>query len=138
MFLAVHFDYYAPFSLITQEALSKMKLSLSANGIIIINLISAIEGSNNSFFQSLYSTYRSIFSDTYIFQVDDVDKSKIQNIILIAFNGKPKQFKDASLELTNMIKRRVTLGQATNGVVLTDGYAPVESMHFKPYSTRSK
>lgn len=129
---------FIPFSLTTEEALLKIKLGLSHKGVIIVNIISAIEGPKNSFFLSILTTYRTLFPETHIFQVEDVDKREIQNVILVAFNGKPVPLQDSTLELANMLKMEISLEHVPDGIVLTDGYAPVESMYFKSYSTLPK
>ena len=60
----------APFELTTYEAMQKVYDSLNENGTVITNIISAIEGDDADFIKYEYSTYKAIFDDVKVFQVN--------------------------------------------------------------------
>ena len=77
--------YSLPYQLTTKEAVQKKFDILQENGIVILNIISAIEGEKGKFLRAEYATYKSIFPQVYLFPVRDQNNGNdVQNIILIA------------------------------------------------------
>ena len=60
----------APFELTTYEAMQKVYDSLDENGTVITNIISAIEGKDADFIKYEYSTYKAVFDDVKVYQVN--------------------------------------------------------------------
>ncbi len=120
--------YSVPYQLSTKEAVQKKFDILNENGLVILNIISSLEGKKSDFFQAEYATYKSIFPQVYVFPVTDaVDAEKLQNIILVALKSKEVpsfQSIDTSLNeyLGHQWKKEIHMSLP----VLTDDYAPVD------------
>lgn len=120
--------YSIPYQLTTREATQKIYDSLNDNGVVIINVISAVEGKKSKFLQAEYKTYKDIFPQVYVFPVDDSRDSEIvQNIMLVALKSKDTpSFNNPDYELDKMLQYRWTKEIKTDLPVLTDDYAPVD------------
>ena len=77
-----------PFELTTKEALQNMYNILNDNGLVITNVISALEGKDSDFLKYEYSTYKAVFDDVKVFYVDTSEKEENQNTIIIGIKGK--------------------------------------------------
>lgn len=77
----------APFQLTTVEALESAKKDLNDNGIVITNIVSSFEGDKSKFIKCEYETYKKVFKNVKIFQVQKglFNSDEIQNIILIGY-----------------------------------------------------
>ncbi len=116
-------DYSVPFALVTQEAIYKIKNSLSDKGIVMTNIASGITGSKSKLFASVYKTYTSVFKNVYAFKVYSTPDSEIQTIVLIA--------SESDLRLTNRheyITTQIEPSKNIEAILLTDNFAPVERM----------
>lgn len=78
-----------PFQLTTIEALQSVKNSLNENGIVITNLVCALDGKDSELVKYEYTTYKEVFENVKIFQVGkgNVNDTDLQNLILVCFNG---------------------------------------------------
>ena len=119
---------FVPFHLATREVVLHMYNLLSDDGVVVVNLISAIEGDKSAFFRAQYATYRSVFPQVYAFPVDgSEDADQVQNIILIALRKK----EPASFATNNLITL-AQLGHLWKGNVpvdtpiFTDDFAPAD------------
>ena len=120
--------YAIPFHLTTLEAARRIKASMTHDGVVLINLLSAIEGDRGRLFRALFATYASTFPKVMAFAVDDPhDPSSWQNIIIAAFASEAdppvlSPDRETAFMLANRLK--------TPGVLdippLTDDYAPVD------------
>jgi spermidine synthase len=119
-----------PYQLTTKEAVKAMSNSLSDDGLVVLNLISAFEGKKSQFLQAEYKTFQSIFPKVLLYQVNDKDRETTQNIILVALKqedgsyANPDNFQSI---LANEYKNRVE----TNLPILTDNFAPVDNYLLK-------
>ena len=59
--------FSAPFQLATVEAIRKMNEALADDGVLIMNLISAVKGEQSLFFQAEYKTCAEVFPHIYTF-----------------------------------------------------------------------
>ena len=121
-------SYWAiPFQLTTREAVSRIKDSLTEDGIVFTNLISGITGRSGEFFRSEYATYASVFPYVYVFQVStSTPPDRLQNIVLLASNADLSK-KIAVGKTQNSLFNRLWTKQIENDMsVLTDDFAPVE------------
>lgn len=117
-----------PYQLTTKEAIKKKYNSLTDNWVVILNIISAINGEKWKFLQAEYKTYKSIFPQVYVFPVRNIIKwDDVQNLILVALKSevKPKFFsKDKTLN--NYLTHLWKLPIEDDLPILTDDYAPVD------------
>lgn len=77
-----------PFHLTTVESVRKMYDALNEKGVVIANLISAIEGDKGKFLRAEYHTFKSVFPQVYIFQVREKSPVQSGNLILVALKSK--------------------------------------------------
>jgi predicted membrane-bound spermidine synthase len=75
--------YSVPYQLTTIEVAQKMRSLLNENGLVLVNIISAIEGRGGKFLRAEYKTFKEVFPQVYLFPVKNADDGKEkQNIIL--------------------------------------------------------
>ena len=65
--LDAYFAEGIPFHLATKEFLELVRDHLAPGGIVVSNIIGAMEGSNSTLFRALYKTYASVFPGLYAF-----------------------------------------------------------------------
>ncbi len=120
--------YSLPYQLTTKEAVQKKFDILQENGIVILNIISAIEGEKGKFLRAEYATYKSIFPQVYLFPVRDQNNGNdVQNIILIALKSNEKQnFNDTDPKLNEYLQHLWKKEISTDLPILTDDFAPVD------------
>lgn len=119
-------DSSIPFYLTTKEAVLEMNDSLKEEGVIIVNMISAVNGKKGKFFQAEYNTFKEIFPQVYFFPLKE-DLLEVQNIVLIASRSKiPFSFESTNEEYNEYLSK-VFLGDLLSDIsILTDDHAPVE------------
>lgn len=119
--------YSIPYQLTTKEAIQKQYDILKNNGVIILNLISAIDGDAGQFLRAELKTYKSIFPQVYIFPVKNLDEKTVQNIILVALKSKEKPvFKNNDEKLNEYLNHLWKKNIETDVPILTDNFAPVD------------
>lgn len=119
-----------PFQLATTEAIGNMERLLNKNGVVIVNMISTIEGRGNNFFRSMYSTYKSQFSNVYIFDASTKEDTGLSNIVLVATNNPDvpiPPFVSTNQQWQTLLNTYHDKPIAP-GMVLTDDFAPVEKL----------
>jgi len=117
-----------PFHLTTIEAVKKIYSSLNDNGVVMMNIISAIDGTSGKFLQAEYVTYKNVFDNVYVFQIHkENDPALAQNIMLVAAKSttSPRMTSDDS-EINGYLQRLWTKEIQSDVPILTDDYAPVE------------
>jgi len=119
-------SYSIPYHLTTVEAIRQYKRMLTSGGVMLLNIISSLDGPDSIFLNSEYQTFRSEFPHVYLFPVDPVETQDIQNILLVASLSE----KTPDLQSTNaeymLYLQRLWKQMPTSGILLTDEYAPVE------------
>ena len=125
---AYHAIYAIPYQLTTQEAVSAMHRALTANGVVMANIIAAFEGEKAIFFEREYATYASIFPQVYAFHLDDGRRAdELQNIILVALKSPlAPLFTNSNPVWQQYLDQRWTKRLSASGHILTDEFAPVE------------
>ena len=95
-----------PYQLTTKEAVQKKYNILNDDGVVILNIISAIEGEKGKFLRAEYATYKSLFPQVYLFPVRDPgDSNTVQNIILVALKSEKDQtFNDSDPKLNEYLQ----------------------------------
>jgi spermidine synthase len=138
--------YYAdsiPFHLATREFMQLVRERLAPGGVVVANVIGALEGENSKLFRSFYRTYRSVFPSLTVHPVDfQRDAVSVRNIIVVAaqqalpsrdfllerWNGLREEHPQAP-DLTGAINRRYEKLVPTRDVpILTDDYAPTDAL----------
>ena len=114
----------APFELTTYEALVHAKKMLNDNGIVLTNIISSLEGEDTDFIEYEYATYKAVFDDVKIFQVQDRDYTESQNLILVGIKGNPQINEDKYEEYKNYLNMEITNFE-TDKKIVTDDFAPI-------------
>ncbi|HTW96936.1 MAG TPA: fused MFS/spermidine synthase [Candidatus Methylomirabilis sp.] len=116
-----------PYQLTTQEAVREIYRGLNDGGVAIVNIISAISGDKGKFLRAEYATYQSVFPQVYLFQVDALNSTQVQNLILIAVkSNQGANFQSANLEYQGMLGMIWREPLAADMPILTDDYAPVD------------
>lgn len=130
-------SYYSiPFHLTTIEAFQKIYNSLTDDGILVLNMISALEGEKALFFNSEYKTINQVFDQVYVFPAhfyDGLNTNHLQNIIIIATKNKTRLSiedlqKNADENQQKLLQQLWTkpIESGTEVRVLTDNFAPVD------------
>lgn len=113
----------APFELTTYEAIKNMYNAMENEGILITNIISAIEGKKSDFIKYEYSTYKKIFDDVKVFQVrEEIKKDESQNLILVGIKGNTNTFDENRYK--HLLKNEIKDFTSDYGIV-TDNYCPI-------------
>lgn len=121
--------YSIPYQLTTKETVKKMHNILNDGGVVLVNIISAIEGEEGEFLKAEYATFKTVFPQVYLFPVKDVnDGLLVQNIMLVALKTKQKPtFKSNDPELNDYLKHLWKREIKKDIPLLTDDYAPVDN-----------
>jgi len=125
-----------PFQLTTKEAAQKIHDLLIEDGVVLINIVSAIEGEKGKFLRAEYATFKTIFPYVYLFPVRDHGNGLcVQNIILVALKSKKNPiFKNDAQNLNEYLQHLWDKEVKTDMPILTDDYAPVENYILKIFA----
>jgi spermidine synthase len=108
-----------PFQMITREAMLQAKAALSRKGVVIQNVVSALEGEASELAASLVKTYQSVFPVVKVYRMSaNQESSDLQNLAVVA-----------SLEPVSVFDKRYsewTPDASGKPIVLTDDYCPIE------------
>ncbi len=137
---------FVPFHLMTLEFFQLVTSHLKPNGVIVSNLISPLTGTSSKLLFAEISTVRQVLGQVYIFRAGrafsepDSDYGSTQNLALVATVSPQRLTKnqliqraDASkrIQISNFRKCVETIVEDDfpgTGMVLTDDYAPVETL----------
>jgi len=125
--------YSLPYQLTTKEAVEKKFDILNKDGVVILNIISSIQGEKGEFLRAEYATYKSVFPQVYLFPVNHpTDGYKVQNIILVALKSKESPNLDSNDPvlkeyLDHLWEKEIQIDVP----VLTDDHTPVEYYIYK-------
>jgi spermidine synthase len=120
--------YAIPYHLTTVEAVRKMNGILNEDGVVLVNIISSLEGPSGAFLRAEYRTFKSIFPQVYLFPVESTwDGEAVQNVMLVALksNRRPS-LKSSDPELNGYLSHLWRKDIADDMPVLSDDYAPVD------------
>ena len=115
-----------PFELTTYEALTKAKNMLNENGMVLTNIVSALEGEDAKFIEYEYATYKEVFENVKLFRVDDISKTTKQNLILVGIKGNLQEDKKKQEEYKDFLLMEVT-DFYTDKPIVKDDLAPIGS-----------
>ncbi len=131
---------YVPFHLLTKEFMNLVSSHLSANGVLITNLIGSLVGDTSDLVRAEYRTASTVFPNSAVFTTSKIEGS-VQNVVLVfagstipPLNGLLKNssmtLNSNSGPLASDYKDYLYQGQIgfDDVPLLTDNYAPVESL----------
>ncbi|MEW6036067.1 MAG: fused MFS/spermidine synthase [Candidatus Micrarchaeota archaeon] len=107
-----------PYHLATKEYLSALRQKLSPDGLVVVNIISSVDGEKAGVLDYMHGTFSSVFSDVVIIPTGN-DTGKLQNIVLIASDRDLSGFRAAHAD-------RVYTGPVAEKPPLTDELNPIE------------
>lgn len=115
----------APFELTTYEAMKKAYNNLNENGIVITNIISALEGKDTKFIEYEYNTYKAVFDDVKLFKVkEERAKQERQNLILMGIKGNTNINNEKQEEYQELLSSEIQDFKSDRQIV-TDNFAPI-------------
>lgn len=128
VFLDAFTNFSIPSHLTTVEFMNEVEKVLSDDGVLMINMISAVEGVESARFAREANTLKKVFPKVEVYGAGGGEKSQTQNLILVAYKKvleKPIETDDPFLSRLMMRSMEIkeTIG---DGSVFTDDYAPVE------------
>ena len=128
-----------PFHLATAQFFELVRSRLSPGGVVVSNVIGAIEGSDSKLLRSMTKTYRSVFPTVELHPVGG--DGDCGNVIVVATDGaRPKESvlqgnwnrlraqSPKALDLREAIEERWDAGPFDDVPLLTDGYAPTDAL----------
>jgi spermidine synthase len=147
-----------PAHLVTREFLEQVRGRLAEGGLLVSNVIAALEGPKSRFFFAEYRTLAAVFSQIYVFPTWLESPQITRNLIMIAPRDPGPRLAPEALvaaasrllerypklrertastlynakDLAEFAGRAVTVKDAdlANAPLLTDEYAPVETMFY--------
>ena len=123
-----------PFQLTTKEAVQKTYDRLNDGGVVMINLVSSINGGKSEFLKALNSTYLTVFPQVYVLPIISAKTDVSQNIIMVAIKSEQKPIFTSNDAKENNYLSHVYEGKIGEGKILTDDYAPVENLMQSVYT----
>jgi spermidine synthase len=130
---------YVPFHLMTAEFFKLVSAHLTANGIVISNLISGVTAENDQLLTAEVNTMNTVFPNVYTFAVEGTSYSDAQNVEILATTS-AQHLSEADFEQLDSSSRTVKIQEMSDYVtnyfvvpqntspILTDDYAPVENL----------
>ncbi len=136
-----------PFHLVTQEFLELARSRLNPGGVIVTNVIGALEGDGSRLFRSVYKTYRTVFPSVLVHPVIEEGQGGLdafRNLIVVASESAPasrpvladrweeiRRETPSVPDLAAAIEDRRDQQVPTDDVpILTDDYAPTDALLF--------
>lgn len=129
--------YSIPFQMGTKEAIKKMRDAVSDDGLLMMNIISAVDGDDGRLFRSIYKNLVDNFKVVRVYCVGYPENpGEVQNLMVMAFANEPPSLKKGEQvagdfspnanELREMEKHLHTQKIADDVPALSDDFAPVE------------
>ncbi|HMK44718.1 MAG TPA: fused MFS/spermidine synthase [Dissulfurispiraceae bacterium] len=125
--------YSVPYQLTTLETVRRIYGALNDRGVVLMNIISSIEGETGEFLRAELATFRAVFPQVYLFAVrTPADGADIQNIMLVALKSKaPPSFRSDDAEMKRYLTHRWGADVPADMPILTDEHAPVDAYMLK-------
>lgn len=122
------FNTFIPFHVTTREAVERIYQSLDDKGVVVVNIISSLEGDNSKFFKAEYATYKEYFPNLYVFAVtDNNDGQVIQNVMLVASKDNQRLGLDKDNPVYGKYFKNLWAKDITLDIPpLTDNFAPTD------------
>ena len=131
-----------PFHMTTHEFVELARDRLAPGGVIVTNLIGAVQGTGSKLFRAIYRTYRSVFPTTLVHAVTAASYGDTGNLMLVA-TDRPAPQESFLIERWKRIRAAaptapdlsVPIWNRFDGTVriddvptLTDDYAPTDAL----------
>jgi len=120
--------YAVPFHVVTRETVQRIFDALSDDGVVIVNIITAMSGKKGRFLRAVRATYADVFPTVALFPLGSPnDTEGLQNVMLVAKkNGPLPETLPGDHELALFVSRKLAAPLADDVPILTDEFAPVE------------
>ncbi|NTW60882.1 MAG: fused MFS/spermidine synthase [Nitrospirae bacterium] len=117
-----------PYQLTTIEAIRNMYSLLNDNGVVMVNIISSLEGQGSKFLRAEYKTFMNVFPQVYLFPVEiSGNPNIVQNIMLVALkSGKQAVITSSNREYNDYLSHLWQQKVTADLPILTDDFAPVD------------
>ncbi len=132
---AIFFDVFSssptiPFHLSTVETVSSLYNALSSHGVVMMNMITGIDGPTGRFLRAEITTFKQIFPRVLLFTAERPnDAIGPQNLVLAAFKSPDQpQLKSTDQGMQVLLDNLWTPPIEADQQVLTDEFAPVEHL----------
>lgn len=125
--LDVFSAYTLPWHLATKETAELIWRALGDEGVVVMNIVSAIDGERAEILRSVAATYKAVFNEVEVFVVSgDRDREEVQNVVLVAAKQE-LDFEDNQLteEGKSLLANRTTID--FDHRVLTDDWSPMDA-----------
>ena len=128
VYMDAYSDFSFPWHLITLEASGKIYDSLQADGVFVVNILSALEGESARTFGSIHRTLKQLFPEVYVFAVNSPDEPYIvQNLVLLAVKEENNIPLDEKTAEHSVYAGHLWRGSVDGDLpVLTDDFAPLD------------
>lgn len=118
-----------PFQLLTTEAFKSMKDDLAPDGVVVMNLISSVDGPGAEYTASVYHTLASVFPSVVAYRIVGNTDENIQNLIFVASPILRQTLASVRILPHHELLTEIDSALFWNtGMVFTDDYAPVERL----------
>jgi spermidine synthase len=126
-----------PAHLLSREALAEARERLKPQGVLAINIIGSLAG-DNYMTASVAKTLDEVFDQMEIYPTYEIkSKKEIGNIIMVAYQGAPREFKKPDRDIFTIhpffataikdhLGKRFEFPPNTPAIVLTDNYNPID------------
>ena len=120
--------FTVPYQLTTIEAVREISRSLKDNGLVIINLGSALKGPGSEFLQAELATYKSVFPQVSVYKVNsEYEDERLQNLMIVATRSTQGQsYASPDPEMSQLMQNRYVGDIPQTLPIITDDLAPVE------------
>ncbi|SDB02062.1 Spermidine synthase [Desulfonatronum thiosulfatophilum] len=126
---AFNSHYSIPYQLTTRQAMQRIAANMDDNGVVLVNLISAVSGDQGRFLRALLATMESVFVQVNVYPVTEPDNDALVQNIVLAARKIPDTTTPALNDnngLSDIIASRWTHPIPRDLPLLTDALAPVE------------
>lgn len=117
--------FTVPFQLTTLEAVRAMERVLAPGGVVMTNLLSAVEGPRSAFYRAELATYRQVFSQVETLRIQEEKEAGEAQNLLLAAGREPLEPGPLEGELAEWWRRRI-VRPVEAAQALTDERAPVD------------
>jgi len=121
-----------PYQLTTVEAIKKQYDLLNDDGLVLVNVIQAVEGKSSLFLQAEIKSFQKVFPQVYLFADGGKDQRKrVQSTIIVAIkSNKTFSFQSEMIGIDSLLQKEVKNLQLSQQA-LYDDYAPVDYLAFR-------
>ncbi|MBQ9406392.1 MAG: fused MFS/spermidine synthase [Desulfovibrio sp.] len=129
--------YAVPFQMGTIEAAAALRRAVAPGGLVLMNVISAVEGANGRLVQSICNALLSSFAEVRLYCAGEQPPDVLQNVMVLAFPEKRdaraavfSPVASSGVDVAAMLATRYPGELRFATPALTDDFAPVERYTF--------